>query len=109
MGIDSSLPRKTTLAFDAAEPMSSKGINMTSTVVADVGLTEWCTQTETNSYISWLCDHPFASIKEYGSFCLNRNGLHSIQMNNIAMMFHVLFERQVLHFSARSIHAIHFM
>ena len=42
---------KKTLAFDAAEPMSSKGINMTSTVVADVGLIEWCTQMETNSYM----------------------------------------------------------
>ena len=49
-GIDSSMSRKTTLAFDAAEPMSSKGINMASTVVADVGLAEWCTQTETNCF-----------------------------------------------------------
>ena len=33
--------------------------------------------------------------------------IRSIQMNNVAMetdMFHVLFERQVLHFSAGSIH-----
>ena len=44
--IDSSMPQKTTLAFDAAEPVSSKGISMTSTVVADGGLTELCTQTE---------------------------------------------------------------
>ena len=37
VGIDSSMPRKTTLAFDTVEPMSmsSEGINMTSTVVAD--------------------------------------------------------------------------
>ena len=44
------IARKATLAFNAAEPVSNKVINMTSTVVADVGLTEWCTQTETNGY-----------------------------------------------------------
>ena len=37
-GIDSSMSRKTILAFDAAEPMSGEGINMASTVMADVGL-----------------------------------------------------------------------
>ena len=46
-----------TLAFDAAEPVSSEGINMASTVVADVGLTEWCTQTETNSYPGCVIIH----------------------------------------------------
>ena len=55
--IDSSMPQETTLAFNAVEPMSSKGINMTSTVVADVGLTEWCTQTETNSYHGCVIIH----------------------------------------------------
>ena len=40
---DSSMPQKKTMAFDPAEPVSRKGINMTSTVVADVGLTERCT------------------------------------------------------------------
>ena len=44
MALISSMPQKTTLAFNA---VSSKGINITSMVVADVGLTEWCTQTET--------------------------------------------------------------
>ena len=50
-GIDSSMPRKMILAFDTAEPMSSEGINMTSTMVVDVGLTEGCIWTETNSYM----------------------------------------------------------
>ena len=56
-GIDSSMPRKMTLAFNAAEAVISKGINMTSTVVADVGLTEWCTQKETNSYPGCVIIH----------------------------------------------------
>ena len=47
-GIDSSMrPRKMTLAFDAAEPMSSEGINMTSTVYPDG-----------DQQLSWLCYHP---------------------------------------------------
>ena len=53
-GNDSSMPRKMTLAFETAEPMSNKGINLTSTVVADVGLTECCTQTETKSYPGYI-------------------------------------------------------
>ena len=56
-GIDRSMPQKMTLAFDAAEPVSRKGIKMTSTVVADVGLTEWCTQTEPNSYPGCVIIH----------------------------------------------------
>ena len=48
---------QTTLAFDAAEPMSSKGINKTSTVVADVGLAERCTQMEINSYPGCVIIH----------------------------------------------------
>ena len=50
-GIDSSMPQKMTLAFDTAEPVSSKNINMTSTMVVGVGLTEWCTQTVSTAMI----------------------------------------------------------
>ena len=66
-GIDSSMPRKTTLA---AEPVSSKGINITSPGVADVGLTEWCTQTETNSYPGCLIIHSCRPKEETGSVCI---------------------------------------
>ena len=37
---------------------------MTSTVVADVGLTECCTQMETNSYPGCVIDHPFAGLEK---------------------------------------------
>ena len=56
-GIDSSMHLNSTLAFDAAEPMSCESINMASTVVADVGLMERCTQTETNSYPGCVIIH----------------------------------------------------
>ena len=49
---------KTTLAFNTAEPMgSSKGIDVTSTLVTDVWLTKWCTQTKTNSYPGCVIIH----------------------------------------------------
>ena len=56
-GIDSGMLQKTTLAFNTAEPMSSEGINMTSTMVTDVGLT--VVYPERDQQLPWLCDRPF--------------------------------------------------
>ena len=57
-GIDSSMPRKTILAFDTAEAVSSEGINMTSTVVGRCGV-DRVVYPDEDQQPSWLCDHPF--------------------------------------------------
>ena len=57
-GIDSCMPRKATLA---AEPVSSKGINMTSTSGGRCGV-DRVVYPDGDQQLSWLCDHPFTGL-----------------------------------------------